>query len=169
MKTTFKALFSFILIIVLLVPMSVAAFALPTNEGMLDSYYYDNNGKAVAAPLAYRAVKTLSQSGLGLPLTSAFTPVDLFATDQYVYIVDKTGNKVIVLDSAYQVVKIISALSNSEAVYDEGGNIVEEAFVIPKIDATKYVDGKKQIDAELANAKETLFNVEILEPPKYPG
>ena len=158
MKTTFKALFSFILIIVLIVPMSVAAFAMPTNEGMLDSYYYDNNGKAVAAPLAYRAVKTLSQIGLGLPLTSAFTPVDLFANDQYVYIVDKTGNRIVILDTTYQVVKIISSLSDSEAVYDEQGNVVEEAYTIPKIDATKYVDGKKQVDSELANAKETLFN-----------
>ncbi len=111
----FKGAISLVLLTIMIVSAAIPAAALPITSSIADNYLYNYNGKAVQAPLAYKAVKVLGYSELGLD--RSFQPADLYVRDSYLYIVDKGGNRIVVVDEDYQVVSIISELKNAPSLY----------------------------------------------------
>lgn len=116
MKNGFiKIAVSLVLLTVMIVSTALPVAALPITSDISDNYLYNYNGQPVQAPLAYKAVKVLGAKDLGLE--RSFQPADLFVRGDLLYIVDKGGNQVVVVDEDYQVVSIISELKNAPALY----------------------------------------------------
>ena len=116
MKNGFiKIAVSLVLLTVMIVSTALPVAALPITSDISDNYLYNYNGQPVQAPLAYKAVKVLGAKDLGLD--RAFQPADLFVRGDLLYIVDKGGNRVVVVDEDYQVVSIIAELKNAPALY----------------------------------------------------
>ncbi len=116
MKNGFiKIAVSLILLTVMIVSTALPAFALPITSEISDNYLYSYLGNAVEAPLAYKAVKVLGASDLGLD--RSFQPADLYVRNDLLYIVDKGGNRIVVIDEDYQTVAIIDTLKNSPNLY----------------------------------------------------
>ena len=101
----FKIAVSLILLTVMIVSTALPSFALPITSQISDNYLYSYLGEAVEAPLAYKAVKVLGAGDLGLE--RSFQPADLFVRDNLLYIVDKGGNQIVVIDENYQTVAVI--------------------------------------------------------------
>jgi hypothetical protein len=116
MKNGFlKTALTLVLLAAMTVTVALPALALPINSDIADNYIYNYNGEPVQAPLAYKAIRVLGYEDLGLD--RQFQPSDIYVRGDYLYIVDKGGNRVIVLDQDYQVVSIISELKNAPALY----------------------------------------------------
>ena len=135
MKNYVKSLLSGAMLVIMLASTALSSFALPMNTDITDNYIYDYYGLSVAAPVAYKADMVLSALDYGI--TANFEPVDLFATEEKLYVVDKGNSQILVLDKNYQLVKTIRALKDTEdfkipAIYkwvlDENGE--------PKADET---------------------------------
>lgn len=111
----FKTALSLVLLSVMIISVALPAAALPINSDIADNYLYNYNGLPVQAPLAYKAVKVLGYEDLGLD--RQFQPSDLYVRNNLLYIVDKGGNRVIVVDEDYQIVSVIAELKNSPNLY----------------------------------------------------
>lgn len=145
MKKFFKVTLAFFLAAVTVLGLGSAAFALPINSGIEDNYFYNRDGDAVAAPLAYRPVIVKSAYDLGLD--TKFSPEDMFIHGDYLYILDSEGARILVLDRNYSLVKTINK------IYDTSD------YSVPDIDATTYnEDGSTSVDATLAKADKYSFN-----------
>ena len=145
MNKILKTALALTLTAVLAAGLALTAFALPINSGMEDNYFYNENDEAVAAPLAYRPV--LVKSAYDLGLDTNFSPQDMFVHEDNLYILDSTGNRILVLDRNYSLVKTINRL------YDTAD------YTVPDIDATTYnEDGTTSTDATLARADKYSFN-----------
>ncbi len=110
-----KTAISLVLLTAMIVSVALPVAALPINSDIADNYLYNYNGIAVQAPLAYKAVKVLGGEDIGVD--RQFQPADLYVRDSLLYIVDKGGNRIIVLDEDYQVVSIITELKNAPNLY----------------------------------------------------
>ena len=116
MKNGFlKTALTLVLLAAMTVTVALPALALPINSDIADNYIYNYNRQPVQAPLAYKAIRVIGYEDLGLD--RQFQPSDIYVRGDYLYIVDKGGNRVIVLDQNYQVVSIISELKNAPALY----------------------------------------------------
>ena len=111
----FKSALSLVLLAVMIFSTAIGSFALPINSDIADNYLYSFDGKPVQAPLAYKPIRVLGAADLGLD--TAFQPSDIYVRNEYLYIVDKGGNRVIVVDEDYQVVSIIKDLVGAPALY----------------------------------------------------
>lgn len=143
MKNHVKSLLTGAMLVIMLVSTALSSFALPMNTDITDNYIYDYYGLSVKAPVAYKAEKVLS--ALDYDITANFEPVDLFATSEKLYVVDKGNSQILVLDKNYQLVKTIRALKDTEdckipAIYkwvlDENGDAKADETVTsynPKI------------------------------------
>lgn len=152
MKKVITSVFSLLLAVMILLPlMATPVAALPNSEDMVDSYFYDYFGKAVAAPLAYRAVETLSATQVSG--TSSFEPVDLFVRNGLIYIVDRAGNSIHILDSNFDVYAHVRNLFDTPATETDPG------YAIPDLDKYKYsAIGEASIDSEMTSANKNGFN-----------
>lgn len=124
---------------------AIPAFALPINDVMSDSYFYTYFEEAVEAPVAYKPTRTIGFAELGL--SDIFEPVDLFAQGEYLYVVNRAGNSVLVLDEQYQRVSLIKDLSAPE-----GGNIPDLN------DKIIGENGQAVKDSEMATASKYQLN-----------
>lgn len=143
MKNHVKSLLTGAMLVIMLASTALSSFALPMNTDITDNYIYDYYGVDVKAPVAYKAEKVLS--ALDYDITANFEPVDLFATSEKLYVVDKGNSQILVLDKNYQLVKTIRALKDTEdckipAIYkwvlDENGDAKADETVTsynPKI------------------------------------
>lgn len=141
-----------VLALVLSVAVSSAAtvFALPVND-VATSYFYDVNGYDVASPLAFKVVRSLSVQDLipNAHSSTVFSPEDLFYHDGYLYILDRAGNSVFILNAEnYEVVSRIRTLTGdnipdlavvADISYDEYGNPISSA-----VGSNKYSFNKPQ-------------------------
>ena len=93
MNKILKTALALTLTAVLAAGLALTAFALPINSGMEDNYFYNENDEAVAAPLAYRPV--LVKSAYDLGLDTNFSPQDMFVHEDNLYILDSTGNRIL--------------------------------------------------------------------------
>lgn len=112
MKNHVKSLLTGAMLVIMLASTALSSFALPMNTDITDNYIYDYYGVDVKAPVAYKAEKVLS--ALDYDITANFEPVDLFATSEKLYVVDKGNSQILVLDKNYQLVKTIRALKDTE-------------------------------------------------------
>jgi len=127
-----KTALSLILLVVMLGSTAIGSFALPINSDIADNYLYNYFGEAAQAPLAYKPIRVFGYEDLGLD--DEFQPADLYVRGSYLYIVDKGGNRVIVVDEDYQVVSIIKDLKNAPALYtyviDANGEAVQDTDML---------------------------------------
>lgn len=80
-----------------------------------ESYHYSSRRNATPAPEAYRPVAVLDGDRLGVGKFKS--PSDLFvAADGRVYIVDSGNNRIVVLDSGWQLEQVIESFTASGAV-----------------------------------------------------
>ena len=147
MKNGFlKTALTLVLLTVMTLTVALPALALPINSDIADNYIYNYNRIPVQAPLAYKAIRVIGYEDLGLD--RQFQPSDIFVRGEYLYIVDKGGNRVIVVDEDYQVVSVISELKNAPALY---------AYIPGKTNA----DGSPYQDSEmLSHNKNTFYGPE---------
>ena len=147
MKNGFlKTALTLVLLTVMTLTVALPALALPINSDIADNYIYNYNRIPVQAPLAYKAIRVLGYEDLGLD--RQFQPSDIYVRGEYLYIVDKGGNRVIVVDEDYQVVSVISELKNAPALY---------AYIPGKTNA----DGSPYQDSEmLSHNKNTFYGPE---------
>ena len=119
MKNHVKSLLTGAMLVIMLASTALSSFALPMNTDITDNYIYDYYGLSVKAPVAYKAEKVLSALDYGI--TANFEPVDLFATAEKLYVVDKGNSQILILDKDYQLVKTIRALKDRPATDDQPG------------------------------------------------
>lgn len=101
-------------------------------EDIKQSYLYGPNKTFVKAPIAAEPGRDIDHVTIGT--TALNSPSDLYATEDYLYIVDTGNNRVLKLDSNYQVVREYTtykmdegemAFSSPKGVYvDEEGNLL---------------------------------------------
>ncbi len=147
MKNGFmKTAVTLVLLTVMTLTVALPAFALPINSDIADNYTYNYNRFPVQAPLAYKAIKVIGADDLGLD--RQFQPSDIYVRGEYLYIVDRGGNRIVVLDEDYQVVSVITELKNAPALY---------AYIPGKTNS----DGSPYQDPEmLSHNKNTFFGPE---------
>lgn len=152
MKKKIISISVFALLVVMLVPyFCLPMAAIMPNSDMLDSYQYSNDKVDVDAPDAYRYVRTITVKDLGVN-PEAYEPVDLFQRNGYIYIVNKAGSAIIVLDENYKVLKTIRAIKNTPATETEPG------YNIPPLDIYKYdVNGNPQVDPDMTSSNPYSF------------
>ena len=124
--------------------MSASSFALPININMVDNYFYNQDAASVSSPVAYRPLDVLGLSSW--KLDTSFNPVDTFVYKEYLYIVDKGGSQILVIDEEYNLVKKISEIKDSPD------------YTVPDID--KYIyneDGTREEDSTMARANKYNF------------
>ncbi len=153
MKKIFRSCFTIVLTMLMLVPLfALPVSALTTNDDIVDSYIYDYYGKAAEAPLAYTHKATISYNDLDTDYMT-FEPVDIFVRGDYIYIVNKGGNEVIVLDEYNNIVSRIKSLRNSPATETDPG------YTIPDLDRNKYdALGQPSVDSTMAAASPYSLN-----------
>ncbi len=120
------------MIAVLIVSIAVPVSAI--SSAPYKGYNYDPYGDATSAPLGYVPNKTLDYSDFGLDVPLA-NPEDFFVFNdeegvQTLWIADTDNNRIVVLDSNYQLVKIIT-----EFVAEDG---TTKALVAPQSVFVKY-------------------------------
>ncbi len=146
MKNNFvKILVSCIVTVAVFVGFSVNMFALPVSEKVSDNYYYDVHGVAADSPVAYRTVRMIDYRELGLP--DSFEPVDLFVQGDYLYILNRAGTSVVVLDQNYEKITEIRSL------------VAAPGEEIPELN-NKILDseGNLVLDSEMATASKYQLN-----------
>lgn len=126
-----------LLVVTIIASFSLSSFALPINSDMTDSYNFGYFKENFSTPDAYRTAAVLSYSDLGI--SSDFSPVDLLVKGDYLYVVDKGGNRILILDKQYQVVKIVKDLVGSEeyeipdliktVINEQGDEVVDSAML----------------------------------------
>ena len=130
---------------IMLFAFCLPSFALPINGQMGDTYFYNQNGIAVACPVAYRTVNIKGYKDLGAG--SGFMPIDMFTKGDYLYVLDQTGNQILVLDSEYTTVKIINQIKDTKS------------YSVPDLNYYIYnADGTREEDASLKRADKYAFN-----------
>lgn len=132
---------SAVILTVMILSLSLEAFALPINVDIGDNYFYTYYGEDVKAPVAYKPVQIIGFADLGI--AAGFEPVDLFVRDKYLYVVDRGNNSIIILDENYQIVN----------------NIKELTGEIPELNKSIIGEnGELQIDKEMEKASKFQFN-----------
>ena len=107
-------------------------YAIEENSERNNSYIYTPNHYAVPSPSAYTLYKAIGSRELGI--SDEISPVDVFATEEYLYVVCNKTNAVYVLNRDYLPVFTIreikgkltgpNTLNAPEGVFvDETGNI----------------------------------------------
>ena len=145
MKKIMKSFLCCLLLTLLVASFSVNTFALPISDDVGDHYIYNYFGKAIEAPVAYRPADMINYQELNL--SENFEPVDLFVQGEYLYILNRAGNSVIVLNQNYQKVKEITSIVPT----------AEEP--IPELD-NKIIDenGNTTVDPDMEKASKYQFN-----------
>jgi len=153
MKKIVKSCFTIVLTMLMLVPLfALPMSAITTNDDIVDSYIYDYYGVSAEAPLAYAHKATLSYNDLDADSVN-FEPVDVFVRNNYIYVVNKGGNEIIVLDEYNNIVSRIKSLRNSPATETDPG------YTIPDLDRNKYDSlGQASVDSTMAAASQYSFN-----------
>ncbi|MBQ2881671.1 MAG: hypothetical protein IJE40_05335 [Clostridia bacterium] len=113
MKNHVKSLLTGAMLIIMLASTALTSFALPMNTDITDNYIYDYYGVSVKAPVAYKASSVISAIDLGVAGGVGFEPVDLFARNGKLYVVDKGNSQILVLDETYNTIKTIKALKDT--------------------------------------------------------
>lgn len=145
MKKFSKIFVSFLIVTAIFVTAAIPSFALPINSDVTDSYNYNYLGGESFTPDAYRTLTVLDWRDIGA--TSSFSPVDLLAKGDYLYVVDAGGNSIIILDKQYKAVKIITDLRSSEE------------YEIPELIKTIVNDaGETVTDTSMLTASQYSFN-----------
>lgn len=140
-----KILISCVLTVALCLGLGITSFALPVSDDVSDHYFYDVQGSAAQAPIAYRTVKSVDYRQMGL--SDTFEPVDLFVQGDYLYILNRAGNSVVVLDRNYQKVTEIRSL------------VAAPGEEIPELNNKKLDDnGNLVLDPDMATASKYQFN-----------
>lgn len=111
MKNHVKSLLSGVMLIIMLLSTALTSFALPMNTDITDNYIYDYYGTAVKAPVAYKAEKVFAATDF--QVTSNFEPVDLFAKNGKLYVVDKGNSQILILNENYQIIKTVRTLKDT--------------------------------------------------------
>ncbi|MBQ7015191.1 MAG: hypothetical protein IJN12_03615 [Clostridia bacterium] len=137
MKNRIKLLLTGAMLIVMLASTVLTSFTLPMNTDITDNYIYDYYGEAVKAPVAYKAEKVISGADLGIAVN--FEPVDLFARNGKLYVVDKGNSQILILDESYNIIKTVKNLKDTadykipriyQWIVDEHGNEKEDPTVL---------------------------------------
>lgn len=146
MKNNFvKILVSCVLTVALFLSCGLSMFALPVSEDVNDHYNYNVQGNAAEAPVAYRTVRMIDYRELGL--ADNFAPTDLFVQGDYLYILNKEGNSVIVLDENYKKITEIRSL------------VAAPGEEIPELNNKKLdADGNLILDPDMVNASKYQLN-----------
>lgn len=141
-----KRILCLAIVVLMMLSLCVSSFALPINVANTDSYFYNETGTAVAAPIAYRPVTVKGSDTFG----TTFDPVDLTVGEDYLYVVDREQCQIIALNTDYSEAFRISTLKDSEE------------YLIPDIDIYTYMeDGTRVADASLKNrSKYNLYRPE---------
>lgn len=108
-----KIALTFSLLVCLVLSLMVPSSALPINN-VTDNYFYNLEYQAVDAPLAFTTEKVISLSNLlgsSTSTTNTFRPSDVFFRNGLLYILDRNGNRIYILDEQYQVVSVVERLS----------------------------------------------------------
>lgn len=137
MKNHVKSLISGAMLIVMLASTALTSFALPMNTDITDNYIYDYYGVSIKAPVAYKAEKVLAFADFGV--TASFEPVDVFAKNGKLYVVDKGNSQILILDENYRVLKTLRTLKDTPDnpipniyrwVIDENGDAKDDPSVL---------------------------------------
>lgn len=110
MRTGMKIML-FVAILVMLFQFAVSAA--PVYDTPYATYYYDTKDNPVASKAGYEFSKTISGSDLGI--TEMVNPTDMYVSpDKDLYILDNGNNRIVVLNSDYELVKEITFTNNGE-------------------------------------------------------
>lgn len=140
-----KSFLTLLLVVAIAASLGINAFALPISDEIADHYNYNYFGNAVEAPVAYNPIAFVDYKDLGV--SDTFNPVDIFVRDEYLYILNKEGNSVVIVDQNYQLVKEVRSLvaAEGQSIPPLNRNILDE-------------EGNLQVDPEMANASPYQFN-----------
>lgn len=152
MKKKIISIAVFALLIVMMFPyLCLPIAAIMPNSDITDSYQYSYEGVDIDAPDAYRYVRTITTDDIGVNPDS-YEPVDLFQRNGYVYIVNKGGSAIIILDENFKLVKTIRAVKNSPATENDPG------YTVPALDIYKYdINGNPQVDPDMTSSSPYSF------------
>ena len=104
MRTGMKIML-FVAILVMLFQFAVSAA--PVYNTPYATYYYDTKDNPVASKAGYEFSRTISGSDLGI--TEMANPTDMYVSpSKDLYILDNGNNRIVVLNSNYELVKEIT-------------------------------------------------------------
>lgn len=110
MRTGMKIML-FVAILVMLFQFAVSAA--PVYNTPYTTYNYDPKDNPVASKAGYEPVATISGGDLGI--TEMANPTDMYVSpDKELYILDNSNNRIIVLNSDYELVREITFKNNGE-------------------------------------------------------
>lgn len=143
-KRFWKRIAAFCAAIVMGTACCLQSSALPINNNITDTYFYNQNGQAVASPVSYRPVKVLSYRDMGA--TATFVPADMFVRNEYLYVLDQGGNQILILDASYNKVATINELKDTAT------------YTVPDLNYYIYnEDGTREEDSALKKANKYSF------------
>lgn len=145
MKLQTKIFLSLMLATLMVLSLSLSAFALPINSSVVDGYTYNKQGQTVPAPAAYRTVAV--KGGRDFNISTSFEPIDMCVQGNNLYILDRASNRVVVLDSTFHAIKVINKIVDTPD------------YEVPDIDYISYnEDGTTTEDPKLKKADKYSFN-----------
>ena len=112
-----------------------------------ESYVYNNDTEPVAIPAPYTVSKTISGQDIGVGNFGSLADV-FYDGDSKLYISDSSGNRIIVTDTQFKLIKIIDSFSNEGAA---------DTFNMP---TSCFVNDKKIYIADSKNSRIVILDKE---------
>ena len=149
-----KRLTAILLLLIMCVGFGASVFAMPPHKG----YTYDNMGNPTAAPLPYTFDMEVNGSAYGIGNFSS--PTDVFVDeDDYIYLLDSKNCRVIIFNSALDIVRIIGNTENvvGSQITHKGENLTLNGA--SGLYVYEYFDKKLLYVADTGNARILRFDV----------
>lgn len=120
MNKLFKII-SVLIVLIALFSIPVSALSINTDE----SYSYAHNKNVITAPVSHEMIVSINAEKLGLSSLEGIS--DIFTFNNELYILDKLQNKIFVVDSEYNLVKVLAENIGLNA--PEGIFISDKGFI----------------------------------------
>lgn len=112
----------------LLLAVGISVSAAPANGLPYDSYIYDNDNEPLLTPAPYKVEKTLNGTDFGTSGLSGLSDVFYDGIDR-LYWCDTGNNRVLVTDTEYRLLRIISEFSDGDSLFSPTGCYADESLI----------------------------------------
>ncbi len=155
-----KRMLCLLLCVALLLSLAITASAeTSTNDLPYDSYVYRDGQTALAVPAPYACAETYTAADFGLDSFQSMT--DLYYNGEHLYICDSGKHRLIVLDSAFNIVRVIAGFDNNGVpdTFDTPTGVYERNGIIYVADSRK--SRIVELDADTYELKKILPRPDI--------